>query len=134
MLAAKRIAEAKEARRMIGSDARARDEACARLAAGVVGFALGMSTDSILDTSRGSAATAFARHVAMYLCHVAFEFSLSRVALVFGRDRSTVAHACHNIEDRRDEESFDTWVASMESALREAPSPDRADAPRQALA
>jgi chromosomal replication initiation ATPase DnaA len=100
-----------------------RDRASARLAAEVVSYALGVATDDILDEARGSASAAFARQVAAYLCHTGFELSLSRVAAVFGRDRSTIAHACHAIEDRRDEPQFDRWIGSLEAMLRRAPSP-----------
>src|SRR5215813_5214404 len=99
------------------SGSRARDGAAARLAAGVASYALDVALEEIVDGPRGSAAAAFARQVAMYLCHVAFELSLARVALAFGRDRSTVAHACHVIEDRRDSEAFDAWIASLEMML-----------------
>jgi chromosomal replication initiation ATPase DnaA len=94
---------------------RGEDEASAKLSAGVTGFALRVPPEEILDAGRGSADAAFARQVAMYLCHVSFELSLARVALAFGRDRSTVAHACHVIEDRREEPQFDLWM------LRAAP-------------
>ena len=50
----------------------------------------------------------------MYLCHTAFERSLARVAIAFGRDRSTVAHACHAIEDRREDPHFDDWIDALE--------------------
>jgi chromosomal replication initiation ATPase DnaA len=106
---------------MVVLEALARDQAGARLAAGVASFALGVGVDEILDRARGNAQTAFARQVAVYLCHTAFEWSLSRVAIAFGRDRSTVAHACHAIEDRREEAQFDLWLASLEAMLREAP-------------
>lgn len=99
------------------------DEAAARLAAGAASYALGVPETSILGEARGSSETAFARHVAMYLCHVGFELSLTRVAQAFGRDRSTVAHACHVIEDRREEPQFDLWIGSLESMLRTAPTP-----------
>src|SRR5262249_32208583 len=99
------------------------DEACARLAAGVAGYALGGAEDDILDCARGAAEVAFARQVAMYLCHTAFERSLTRVAVAFDRDRSTVAHACHAIEDQRDERQFDLWIGALEAMLREAPPP-----------
>lgn len=99
------------------------DEAAARLAAGVASYALGAPQDMILDRRRGPSDAAFARQVAMYLCHVAFEFSLARVAHAFGRDRSTVAHACHQIEDRRDDPTFDRWIQALEEMLREAPAP-----------
>jgi len=102
---------------------RGEDEASARLAAGVAGYALCVAPDEILDVSRGSADAAFARQVAMYLCHVAFELSLARVAVAFGRDRSTVAHACHSIEDRREDHQFDVWIDSLEAMLRAAPQP-----------
>lgn len=106
---------------MVVLEALRRDLAAARLAAGAAGFALGVTVDDILDKARGNAQTAFARQVAVYLCHTAFEWSLSRVALAFGRDRSTVAHACHAIEDRREEPQFDAWIGSLEAMLREAP-------------
>lgn len=97
------------------------DVASARLAAGAVGYALGVPSEAILDDARGAADVAFARQVAMYLCHVAFELSLARVAMAFGRDRSTVAHACHAMEDRRDSETFDVWIGALEIMLRGAP-------------
>lgn len=101
----------------------ARDQASARLAAGVASFALGVPVEEILGRARGNAQAAFARQVAVYLCHTAFAWSLSRVAIAFGRDRSTIAHACHAIEDRREEPQFDLWIASLEAMLREAPQP-----------
>lgn len=100
---------------------RTADAAAARLAAGVVSFSLGAPLNAIFEEVRGPAQVAYARQVAMYLCHVAFEFSLTRVALAFERDRSTVAHACHAIEDRREDPRFDDWLTSLELMLREAP-------------
>lgn len=102
---------------------RAEDAAAAELAANVVSYALGVPAHEIVDDARGCSQTAFARQLAMYLCHVAFELSLSRVAAAFGRDRSTVAHACHAIEDRRDESQFDLWMSSLEAMMRAAPAP-----------
>jgi hypothetical protein len=106
------------------------DLACARLSAGAAGYALGVSEDQIVDGGRGSAEVAFARQVAMYLCHTGFELSLARVATAFDRDRSTVAHACHMIEDRRDEPHFDLWIGALEAMLREAPAPHATAAAR----
>ena len=102
---------------------RAEDAAAAELSANVVGYALGVSSDSIVDQGRGCSKTAYARQLAMYLCHISFELSLTRVAVAFGRDRSTVAHACHAVEDRRDEAQFDLWISSLEASLRAAPAP-----------
>ncbi len=114
---------------MEGYGARAGDEAAARLAAGVASYALDVAVDEIVSDARGTAPTAFARQVAVYLCHTGFELSLARVASAFRRDRSTVAHACHAIEDRRDEPQFDLWIGGLEAMLREAPPPARRAAP-----
>jgi Bacterial dnaA protein helix-turn-helix len=104
---------------------RDRDRGYALLAAGVAGFALGVPRDEVISELRGSSSAAFARQVAIYIAHVAFELSLARVAIAFGRDRSTVAHACHVIEDRREDEAFDDWIGALEASLREAPAPQR---------
>jgi hypothetical protein len=68
--------------------------------------------------TRRSSYVALARQSAMYLSHVAFGVSLSDVGRSFGRDRSTAAHACRLIEDRRDDPAVDAVLASLESACR----------------
>lgn len=100
-----------------------RDIAMARLAADVACYALGAPAQKIFDLRNSAREVVFARQVAMYLCHVSFELSLARVAAAFGRDRSTVAHACHGVEDRREEPQFDLWIADLEWMLRQAPAP-----------
>jgi len=60
---------------------------------------------------------AFARQVAMYLAHVAGGLSLSEVGRLFQRDRTTVAHACGVVEDRRDDPTLDRCLAVLEIAL-----------------
>jgi chromosomal replication initiation ATPase DnaA len=97
---------------------RLKDEDGAHLAAGLTAYALGLRTDSILASGRGSPAEAFARQIAMYLCHVGLGMSLARVARAFDRDRSTVAHGCHAVEDRRDDPDFDAWMEQVEDGLR----------------
>jgi chromosomal replication initiation ATPase DnaA len=54
----------------------------------------------------------------MYLGHVACGLSLTAVGRVFDRDRSTVAHACKRIEDKREERDFDAAIQMMESSVR----------------
>ena len=98
------------------------DTARARFACDVAAFALGCS-DPLLSLGRGGADVAFARQVAMYLTHVAFGMSLQRVGFAFARDRSTVAYACHLIEDRRDDAAFDNLLDQLETSLRAAPAP-----------
>jgi chromosomal replication initiation ATPase DnaA len=66
---------------------------------------------------RGRAAAAFARQTAMYLAHVHFGLTLSQVGRNFGRDRTTVAHACACIEDRREDPKVESVLACLEAAL-----------------
>jgi chromosomal replication initiation ATPase DnaA len=67
---------------------------------------------------RGPARIAFARQLAMYLAHVAMGEPLWVVAAHFGRDRSTVAHACARIEDEREDAALDQRLGGLEAALQ----------------
>lgn len=77
----------------------------------------GVIADEMNAPSRGSPRTALARQVAMYLCHVGFSMSFEAIGRLFGRDRTTVAHACRVVEDRRDDIWFDCRIAALELAL-----------------
>jgi len=101
------------------------DTARAQLAQSAVAYAFGVSQEDLNAPTRRSQRAAFARQVAMYLAHVAFELSLSRVGLAFGRDRSTASHACHRIEDQRDDLAFDQYMDALEACLRLAPPPEK---------
>ncbi|MBP1843823.1 hypothetical protein J2046_002079 [Rhizobium petrolearium] len=54
------------------------------------------------------------RQIAMYVCHVVLRISMSDIGEAFGRDRTTVGHACHVVEDRRDDPAFDDFVSAVE--------------------
>ncbi|MEZ5920228.1 MAG: helix-turn-helix domain-containing protein [Parvularculaceae bacterium] len=73
-----------------------------------------------LTTNTRAAKVAFARQLAMYLCHVVGDMSLRDVAAAFGRDRTTVSHACHAIEDRRDCPLYDKQIEYLEARLRDS--------------
>jgi chromosomal replication initiation ATPase DnaA len=60
------------------------------------------------------------RQMAMYVAHVTLGYSMREVGDGFGRDRTTVLHACHQIEDLRDDAEFDAMVAAMERVVRAA--------------
>lgn len=72
----------------------------------------------LAQPSRGRAQVALARQIAMYLHHVILGRTLTDIAREFGRDRTTVAHACRLVEDRRDEPEFDAMVGGLETALQ----------------
>ena len=68
-------------------------------------------------STRGSQRTAFARQVAMYLAHVVCGLSFTEVGTLFARDRTTVAHACSVVEDRRDDPQLDGRLEHLERAV-----------------
>lgn len=54
------------------------------------------------------------RQIAMYVAHVSLGISMRDVGRGFGRDRTTVAYACHMVEDLRDDDEYDRLVAMTE--------------------
>lgn len=77
----------------------------------------------LLSPSRRSAAAAFARQVAMYLARVCFGATFSEIGRAFGRDRTTAAHACRLVEERRDDPRLDATLERLELACVAARSP-----------
>jgi hypothetical protein len=59
-----------------------------------------------------------ARQIAIYLAHVGFGLNYTHLGRAFGRDRTTIRHACRRIEDRRDGRGFDRALDCLEAALR----------------
>lgn len=82
----------------------------------VVARAFGLTVVDLRGISRGHAPVAFARQVAMYVAHVWFALSMSEVGRRFERDRTTVAHACRVVEERRDDPHVDRVIAAIEAA------------------
>ena len=112
---------APSARRARGRDRQRRREqeiaaARCRCLEAVVASTFRLSRDDLRRSSRGEAQIAFARQVAMYVAHVWFALSLTEVGRRFDRDRTTVAHACRVVEDRRDDPRVDRVVSAIESA------------------
>lgn len=54
------------------------------------------------------------RQVAMYVAHVVLRLTMGDVGRGFGRDRTTVVHACQIVEDLRDDPDFDRVVSMFE--------------------
>ena len=67
--------------------------------------------------TRSSPEAAFARQVAMYLAHVVCGLNLTAIGALFHRDRTTVAHACGVVEDRRDDPDLDARIEHLERAV-----------------
>ena len=92
----------------------------AGLAQAVVAHLYEVPLDDLRAGTRRGARAAFARHITMYLMHVVYRLTVSEVAREFGRDRSTASHACHRVEDLRDNPDFDRQLTHLENILREA--------------
>lgn len=91
----------------------------AREAMEIASEACNVTLDEMQAPDRKRAKVSFARQLAMYLCHVVGQMSLSDISSMFGRDRTTVAYACHIIEDRRDSPFFNAQLEYMETTMRE---------------
>ena len=78
----------------------------------------GLDLVTLFAPTRGAPRTAFARQVAMYLAHTGFELNFETISRVFGRDRTTVSHACHVVEDGRDDIWLDCRLEALELFCR----------------
>ena len=83
----------------------------------VVAAVFAVDIQDLRAATRRSAQTAFARQVAMYLAHVVCGLSLTEVGSLFARDRTTVAHACGVVEDRRADPELDLRLEHVERAV-----------------
>lgn len=77
-----------------------------------------VSVSDLLAARRCRAHVACARQVAMYLTHITCQFSMTEVGRCYGRDRTTAAHACRCVEDRRDDPRFDMSLYALESVIQ----------------
>ncbi|MBK8458452.1 MAG: chromosomal replication initiator DnaA [Phyllobacteriaceae bacterium] len=73
-----------------------------------------VSGGDLRRTGRCRQDVARVRQIAMYVAHVALGLPQGDIGRGFGRDRTTVLHACHLIEDLRDDAEFDRIVAATE--------------------
>lgn len=83
----------------------------------VVASAFAVPTESIRVPRRGRACEAFARQVAMYLSHTRLGLSYTAAGAFFGRDRTTAAHACRAVEEKREDATVDAIVDYLERAI-----------------
>jgi chromosomal replication initiation ATPase DnaA len=73
-----------------------------------------VSGKELRRTGRTSLGVARVRQVAMYVAHTALGLTMKEVGCGFARDRTTVLHACHLVEDLREDADFDRHVVLTE--------------------
>ena len=76
-----------------------------------------VSSKDLRSSGRAPKPVSRVRQIGMYVGHVTLGLKMTEVGAGFGRDKSTVVHACHTIEDMRDDEDFDLIVARVESLV-----------------
>ena len=64
-----------------------------------------------------TAHAALARQVAIYLSHTRLGFNYTAAGRLFGRDRTTAAHACRTVEDKREDPGLDAILDCLERAI-----------------
>jgi hypothetical protein len=70
------------------------------------------------DSGRGGADRTFVRQVAIYLSHVSCGLSYAQAASLYERHRTTAAHACSIVEDRRDDTNLDQILGLLDLCVR----------------
>ncbi len=93
-------------------------DATRRFIEATVAAALSLPVDELGARTRRQAPVAFARQVSMYCAHVVLGMSLTETGQLFGRDRTTAAHACRVVEDRRDDARLDHLIDLIEGVIR----------------
>lgn len=93
------------------------DERAIQFVIELVAVATGVSSAQIRTFTRNHARVARARQIAMYLISISWQWPLVRIGKAFGRDRTTVGHACRLIEDLRDDPVFDEMLERLEASL-----------------
>lgn len=86
----------------------------------LVGAFFNVPTLELRRTGRTALAVAQVRQIAMYVAHVSLRLTMKQVGTGFQRDRTTVLHACHVVEDMRDDIEFDRLVAHVERIVAAA--------------
>lgn len=84
----------------------------------MVALVFDVTAEDIVSTRRGEAKLTLARQTAMYLTHTSLGLAQHKVGYWFGRDRTTVGHACQKVEDRRDDPATDRLLTSLETTIQ----------------
>lgn len=80
----------------------------------IVSAYFNVSSKDLRSPSRSAAPVARVRQVGMYVAHTTLQLTMQDVGAGFARDRTTVKHAVHVIEDLREDIEFDAIIAIIE--------------------
>ncbi len=88
-------------------------ETCERMI-DIVAALFEISGRELRERGRSNSSVSRVRQIAMYVAHVSLGLKMREVGYGFVRDRTTVMHACHLVEDMRDDPEFDRMVLTVE--------------------
>lgn len=100
-----------------------RQELCIRLCDALIDLlsaCFGVDGSELRSPMRCKKEVARIRQVGMYVAHTSIGMTMTDVAAGFARDRTTVMHACHRVEDLRDDIEFDAIVVIFERIANSA--------------
>jgi chromosomal replication initiation ATPase DnaA len=86
----------------------------------IVAALFSVSGKDLRKSGRTADSVSRVRQIAMYVAHVVLRLTQGEVGRGFGRDRTTVVHACHTVEDLRDDAEFDRIVTTVEQIAHAA--------------
>ena len=78
----------------------------------------GISSETLLLETRGTAKISRARQIAAYLMHTVLSLPYHEIGMIYGRDRTTISYACRVIEDLRDTPAFDDHIIELERTVK----------------
>lgn len=81
----------------------------------LVAYAAGCTEQDMLSPNRGTRNVARARYIAIYLLHTRLSVRIGNIAEMLKRDRTTVAHACRQVEDSRDDPATENFICELEA-------------------
>ena len=94
-----------------------RDERTLELCEGMIDITAALfnvPSKEIRKAGRTTLGISRVRQVAMYVAHVVLKLNMTDIGRAFARDRTTVLHACHLVEDLRDDPDFDRIITMTE--------------------
>lgn len=96
-----------------------RDASLWRRVETAVALTMSVALRDMRAPTRSRVEVAFARQVEMYVAHAVLGMGHSAVGRLCGRDRKTVAYACHVVELRRDDPDFDRMLQVLGEFCRD---------------
>jgi chromosomal replication initiation ATPase DnaA len=83
----------------------------------LVSAAFGLKPAALRGSRRGTERVALARQIGMYLAHTRLGLNYTASGALFGRDRTTAAHAVRKIEEQREDLILDSMLDCLERSV-----------------